>query len=654
MPYKGLNDADVSDIVDKIDNNEKLDFKIDSQEFDDKINYTLYSDNRPFGTLLVDKNTGEVSDAGVHKALINKGVGSEMYSKVNDIIYKETGKTLKSDSKQISPSAIKLWEKLVKSNKATQVGIAENGKPLFVMNKPTEVKVKEEVKPTEVKSVEERKQLLNQLENTFNLKDRVKGLIDNGIIDNSYSIDMGRPIVIANIGGIKVPFYRSLSGTGGKTVDKWYPFFGFGKNSAKDIDLDWFVKGTLDQNEKNYNSPAIAEYSKILNSVLNYPRSLDRSVKGNPFVDIGAKPIGEVNKIIYGNKDSGIVNDGKGGGQVAIKSFIDKVNKAYEAEVKPTEIIKNKELQENKLILQNGKDKGQNKGTGTPEKNTEQVRYNGTDVIGQRSRPESEKAASRKKAKEKISLPETNASLKAANDYNKSAGLPEIQTHEFKPSDKDAQTKIGETYQQLQDVTSPTYKETELERQIFDSYKSKYPELFEKYDIKSYKDLVEKSYAELAKEVDAQFEALPIKVEFHEGDHNYESSEEMLDDVHNFGHLWVFKGGDDHTLLGSKTADKNGITANDKFRAVHDYFGHSIEGYQFGKDGEENAWIEHSKMFSPLAQAALSSETRGQNSFVNYSGINDVALEKMKTASALTKKGLSENNTEMIAAGRHY
>jgi hypothetical protein len=126
----------------------------------------------------------------------------------------------------------------------------------------------------------------------------------------------------------------------------------------------------------------------------------------------------------------------------------------------------------------------------------------------------------------------------------------------------------------------------------------------------------------------------------------------MLDDVHNFGHLWVFKGGDDHTLLGSKTADKNGITANDKFRAVHDYFGHSIEGYQFGKDGEENAWIEHSKMFSPLAQVALSSETRGQNSFVNYSGINDVALEKMKTAAALTKKGLSENNPEMIAAAK--
>lgn len=157
LPYKGLNDADVSDIVNKIDNNEKLDFKIDSQEFDGKINYTLYSDNRPLGALLVDKNTGEVSDAGVHKALINKGVGSEMYSKVNDIIYKETGKTLKSDSKQISPSAIKLWEKLVKNNKATQIGMSKNGRPLFEMNKPTEkVETIEEIKTTKKTKIEEK------------------------------------------------------------------------------------------------------------------------------------------------------------------------------------------------------------------------------------------------------------------------------------------------------------------------------------------------------------------------------------------------------------------------------------------------------------------------------------------------------------------
>jgi len=312
--------------------------------------------------------------------------------------------------------------------------------------------------------------------------------------------------------------------------------------------------------------------------------------------------------------------------------------------------LKNSEgevLPQNDITLQDGKAK-QASGFSQIKGNSEKVQYNGTDAIGQRSRTESEKAASRKAAKEKVKTPEANAALQAANDYNKSVGLPSIEPHEFKPSDKVVQPRIGETYQELQDVTSPTYKETELERRIFDSYKSKYPELIEKYGIKNYKDLVEKSYAELIKEADAQFQALPIKVEFHEGDKNYENSAEMMDDVHNFGHLWVFKGGDDHTLLGSKTMDKNGLTANDKFRAVHDYFGHSIEGYQFGKDGEENAWIEHSKMFSPLAQIALSSETRGQNSFVNYSGINEIPLEKIKLASALNKKGVAENNQQMI------
>lgn len=57
-------------------------------------------------------------------------------------------------------------------------------------------------------------------------------------------------------------------------------------------------------------------------------------------------------------------------------------------------------------------------------------------------------------------------------------------------------------------------------------------------------------------------------------------------------------------------------------------------------------------MFSPLAQIALTSETRGQNSFVNYSGVNDVPLEKMKTAAAMRKKGMAEGNPEMVAAAK--
>ena len=284
--------------------------------------------------------------------------------------------------------------------------------------------------------------------------------------------------------------------------------------------------------------------------------------------------------------------------------------------------------------------------------NSEKVRYNGTDAIGSRTRTKSEQTSSRNAAKEKIKNPETNASLKSANSYNQSVGLPEVTTHKYKPSDPIQQTKIAKLYPELQDVNSHTYKETDTERRIYSEYKSKHPEIFKEYDIKDYKDLVHKAYGQLIKETQLQYDALPVKVTFHEaGEGNYQNNFEMLDDVHNFNHLWVYKGGDDHTELGSKTMDKNGLTANDKFRAVHDYYGHSIEGYQFGKDGEENAWIEHSKMFSPLAQWALSSETRGQNSWVNYSGVNDVVLQEIKLGSALKSQGEKLGNQEMIDEG---
>jgi hypothetical protein len=51
---------------------------------------------------------------------------------------------------------------------------------------------------------------------------------------------------------------------------------------------------------------------------------------------------------------------------------------------------------------------------------------------------------------------------------------------------------------------------------------------------------------------------------------------------------------------------------------VHDYFGHITEGVGFRADGEENTWRKHAAMFTPLARRALTTETRGQNSWVNY------------------------------------
>jgi hypothetical protein len=90
----------------------------------------------------------------------------------------------------------------------------------------------------------------------------------------------------------------------------------------------------------------------------------------------------------------------------------------------------------------------------------------------------------------------------------------------------------------------------------------------------------------------------------------YANSCEMQADVRDHRHLYYFTGGEPHAWLSQEQ--------NDHFRAVHDLFGHAAEGYQFGPRGEENAWVHHSMMFSPIAQRALSTETRGQNSWVNY------------------------------------
>jgi hypothetical protein len=60
------------------------------------------------------------------------------------------------------------------------------------------------------------------------------------------------------------------------------------------------------------------------------------------------------------------------------------------------------------------------------------------------------------------------------------------------------------------------------------------------------------------------------------------------------------------------------VTANDLFRAVHDAFGHGLEGSGFRARGEENAWQAHARLFTGSALGALTSETRGQNSWLNY------------------------------------
>lgn len=112
----------------------------------------------------------------------------------------------------------------------------------------------------------------------------------------------------------------------------------------------------------------------------------------------------------------------------------------------------------------------------------------------------------------------------------------------------------------------------------------------------------------------------------------YKNSAEMHHDIEHSKHLAYFPtesgfGSEndtpkDHPLLGqSSFLDSEGkpMLHNDIIRQVHDINGHFKGGKtSFGPRGEHQSYLNHKKMYSPLAQKALATELMGQNSFVNF------------------------------------
>lgn len=149
---------------------------------------------------------------------------------------------------------------------------------------------------------------------------------------------------------------------------------------------------------------------------------------------------------------------------------------------------------------------------------------------------------------------------------------------------------------------------------------------------------VKAAYEAMAKETKEQYDAITkagVKFEIYEGEGEpYKNSEEMIKDVRDNKHLYILstdkdfgqnpitdKQRNDNPLLrdsGAKDINGKPLLMNDVFRGVHDFFGHTERGNSFGAVGEENAWDVHARMFTPLARRAMTTETRGQNSWVNF------------------------------------
>ena len=165
---------------------------------------------------------------------------------------------------------------------------------------------------------------------------------------------------------------------------------------------------------------------------------------------------------------------------------------------------------------------------------------------------------------------------------------------------------------------------------------------YEKMENNPHDPAVKEAYEQMGKELIEQYEAIieqgyTLELNLDEFE-PYPSSAAMLKDLAANKKMMIFstengfgQGGitakmraENPLLAETGLHDINGrpILVNDMFRFVHDFLGHGEKGNSFGPIGEETAWLVHSSLFSPKARRALTSETRGQNSWVNFNKAN--------------------------------
>jgi hypothetical protein len=169
--------------------------------------------------------------------------------------------------------------------------------------------------------------------------------------------------------------------------------------------------------------------------------------------------------------------------------------------------------------------------------------------------------------------------------------------------------------------------------------------------------VVREAYEAMVKETKKQYKSIidaGVKVVRHDGaGEPYSSSKAMLDDLRNNNQLKflpndeafgaegaaAYKDNIGIQKSGFKLDDGYELTNSEMFRVVHDYFGHGILGNEFGAIGEENATLQHLSLFTDKAAPAVIAQTRGQNSWVNFSGANEEANALYKQARAAEKAG---------------
>lgn len=211
--------------------------------------------------------------------------------------------------------------------------------------------------------------------------------------------------------------------------------------------------------------------------------------------------------------------------------------------------------------------------------------------------------------------------IAAAEKYARENGIPLRRQAEYVKVDEDRAKRIAEAYEEMKhDPQNPKVKE-------------------------AYEDLIRQTKAQYQALMDAGYEFSFFDENTDPYDENPYNAMRDLRQNKKMAVYGTYDGFgtegitatelENNPMLqdtGLRWKDQKGneqiVTANDLFRAVHDAFGHGLEGAGFRARGEENAWQAHVRLFTGPAIGAITTETRGQNSWLNYGPYG----EKNKTA----------------------
>ena len=195
-----------------------------------------------------------------------------------------------------------------------------------------------------------------------------------------------------------------------------------------------------------------------------------------------------------------------------------------------------------------------------------------------------------------------------AEAYAKDKGIDYRRQSEYVKVDPNRAKRIAEEYEKMKhEPNNPKVKEAyqNLIDQTLDQYKVLKDAGYEFYFFDETNDPYNGSPWAAMEELrnDKKMAVFSTESGFGTDEKVDVSDNPMLADT---GFKWEYKG------------KMRPVLANDLFRAVHDAFGHGIEGSGFRARGEENAWQAHARLFTGSAVAAITTETRGQNSWLNY------------------------------------